>query len=90
MDGPNVNLKLPEKINEERTLNEFHCLIFIGSCGLHTIHTAFRSGVEATEWSIKKILTGSYYVLHDSPARREDYQEVTGSNKFPLNFCGTR
>ena len=32
MDGPNVNLKLPEKINEERTLNEFHCLIFIGSC----------------------------------------------------------
>ena len=74
MDGPNVNLKLLEKINEEQTLNEFHHLISIGSCGLHTIHGAFCAGVEATEWSIKKILTGAYYVLHYSPARREDVQ----------------
>ena len=54
------------------------------------MHGAFRAGAEATEWSINKILTGAYYVLHDSPARREDYQEVTGSKKFPLNFCSTR
>ena len=79
MDGTNVNLKLLEKINEERTSNEFHCLISIGSCGLHSIHGAFRACAEATEWSIKKILTGAYYVLHDSSARREDCQEVTGS-----------
>ena len=79
-----------EKINEERTSNEFHHLISIGSGVLHAIHGAFRAGAEATEWSIKKILTGAYYVLHDSPARRLDYQEVTGSNKLPLNFCSTR
>ena len=90
MDGPNVNLKLLEKINEERTSNEFHCLISIGSCGLHMTHGAFCAGAEATEWSIKKVLTGAYYVLHDSPARKADYQEVTGSNKFPLNFCSTQ
>ena len=59
IDGPNVNLKLLEKINEERTSNEFHRLISIGSCGLHAIHGAFRAGAEATEWSIKKILTGA-------------------------------
>ena len=53
IDGLNVNLKLLEKINEERTSNEFHRLISIGSCGLHTIHGAFRAGAEATEWSIK-------------------------------------
>ena len=79
-----------EKINEERTSNEFHHLISIGSGVLHAIHGAFRAGAEATEWSIKKILTGAYYVLHFSPARREDYQEVTGSKKFPSNFCSTR
>ena len=88
MDGPNVNLKLLEKVNEERTPNELHRLISIGSCGLHTIHDAFRAGTEATEWSIKKILTGAH-VLHDNPARRENYQEVTGSNRFPLNLCST-
>ena len=49
MDGPNVNLKLLEKINEERTSNEFHRLISIGSCGLHTIHGAFCAGAEAAE-----------------------------------------
>ena len=89
MDGPNVNLKLLEKSNEERTWNEFHRLISIGSCGLHTIHVSFRAGAEATASSTKNVLTGAYYVLRDSP-RREDCQEVTGSNKFPLNFCSTR
>ena len=90
MDGPNVNLKMLQKINEERTANEFHHLISVGSCELHTVHGASRTGAEATDWSIKKILRGAYIVLHDSPARREDYQEITGSDAFPLNFCATR
>ena len=76
MDGPNVNLKMLEKINKEQTSNEFHRLISIGSCGLHTIHGAFRPGAEATEWIIRKILTGASYVLDDTPARWKDFQEV--------------
>ena len=90
MDGLDVNLKLLEKTSEERTSNEFHRPIFIESCGLHLINGALRAGVDATEWNIEKILTGTYYVLHDSPARKEDYHKVTGSNKFPLNFCSTQ
>ena len=89
MDGLNVNLKLLEKISEERTSNEFRHQISMGTCRLHMIHGAFHTGAEATEWSIKKVLTRTYYILHNSPAKREDYQEVTGSNKFPLNFCST-
>ena len=89
IDGPNVNLKLLEKISEEQTSNEFHQLVSTGSYGLHMIHGAFHARAEKTEWSIKKILTGAYYVLHYSPARREDYQEVTGSKKIPSNFCST-
>ena len=49
MDGPNVDLKLLEKISEERTSNEFHRLISIESFGLHTIHGAFCAGAEATD-----------------------------------------
>ena len=49
MDGLNVNLKLLGKINEERTSNEFHRSISIGSCGLYMIHGAFDAGAEATE-----------------------------------------
>ena len=82
MDGPNVNLKMLQKIDEERTANEFHHLISIGSCGLHTVHGAFRTGAEATDWRIKKILRGACIVLHGSPAIREDYQEISGSDTF--------
>ena len=28
--------------------------------------------------------------LHDSPARREDYFNRTGSDEYHLQFCGTR
>ena len=65
MDGLNVNLELLKKINEERTSNEFHCLISIGSCGLHTIHGAFHAAAEAIEGSIKKILQEHimYYMI---------------------------
>ena len=89
MDGANIILKMLQKISEERKANEFHHLISIGSCGLHTIHGAFRTGPEATDWSTRKILRGAYIVLHDSTARREDYQEITGSDTFPVNFCAT-
>ena len=51
------------------------------------IHGALRAGAEARDWRIKKIVTGAYYILHYSPAGKEEYQEVTGSNKFSLNFC---
>ena len=34
MDGPNVNLKLLKMIQTERSENEQHQLIDIGSCGL--------------------------------------------------------
>ena len=61
MIGPTVNLKLLEKMNEEQNSNKFHRLISIGSYGLYMIHGAFRAGAEATEWSIKKILTEAYY-----------------------------
>ena len=42
MDGPIVNLKFIKKLQKDRLENEQHELINMGSCGLHTIHGAFR------------------------------------------------
>ena len=65
-------------------------LVNIGSCSLHIIHSAFKTGAESTNWAIKSTFKGAFHFLHDTPARRNDYISVTGSSKFPLFFCGTR
>ena len=90
MDGPSVNWKFFNSVTKKREEDELPALINIGSCGLHVIHGAFKTGVEATNWNIKKILRSAFYILHDSPARREDYESVTGCSKNPLNFCATK
>ena len=90
MDGPSVNWKFFNGVTKKREEDELHALINIGSCGLHVIHGAFQTGVDATNWNIKKTLHSAFYILHDSPERPEDYESVTGSSKYPLNFCATR
>ena len=90
MDGPSVNWTFYRTVSKEREENELHELINVGSCGLHVLHGAFKSGAEATDWNIKKTLRGSFQILHDSPARREDYESVTGCNQYPLFYCATR
>ena len=47
-------------------------------------------GCIATKWKQKEILKGAYNLLKDSPARREDYVEASGSDKFPFAFGETR
>ena len=48
MDGRNVNLKFLQLIQKDREENQQYGLIDIGSCGLHTIHNAFKTGAEET------------------------------------------
>ena len=38
---------------------------------------------------MKIFLKSCYQILHDSPARRDDYISITKSTKFPLAFCST-
>ena len=51
---------------------EQHELIDIGSCSLHIIHGAFKTGAEISGRSIKVIFKGVFTILHDIAARRED------------------
>ena len=56
----------------------------------HIIHGAFKTGIAASEWNIDGLLRSVWYLLHDSPARREDFLKISKSKKLPLKFCGTR
>ena len=38
---------------------------------------------------IKEALKGGFQLLHNSPARCEDYESVSGSTKYPLYYCAT-
>lgn len=89
MDGPNVNWKFIELIQKEHA-EQFggSQLVMVGSCGLHTLHNAFKCGF--TMWEMEKLLRALHYLFHNTPARREDYTKLTESSEFPLAFCGHR
>lgn len=91
MDGPNVNWKLyimQESIEKESGKKLFN----LGSCGLHILHNAFRDGCNTgAKWSIGYSLSSLRWLFKDSPARREDFTNVTaGCTIFSLNLCKHR
>ena len=90
MDESNINLKFYEALKQERNENLFLSLIDTDTCSLHSVRGAIGSGVETTFWGTKETLTGALHLLYDSPARREGFEVVTSSNKYPLFFCARR
>lgn len=64
----------------------------MGSCGLHIFYGAFKKGADASNWNVDQFLSNAYWLLKDSPARREDYAKAVGqiSPLMPLKFCKTR
>ena len=72
MDGPNVNWKMLNKITEERCSVEHYLgLINVGSCSLHVVHDAFRSGVIKTKWGIDSVLKALHNLFDESPAKEK-------------------
>ena len=90
MDGPNVNWKFAECLFRDRNEIGLSDLINFGSCSLHIVNGAFQTGATATAWDLKKILKATWQILHDSPARRDDFVSETDADVYPLPFCGTR
>ena len=89
MDGPSTNWAFLDLLTADREAEELPKLVNIGSCGLHIVHGAFKTGFESVDWAVKNTLKGCYNLFHDSPARRDDYVSVSGSDIFPLSFCAT-
>ena len=83
MDGLNVNLKVYKEFS--RLYKEKS-----STCSLDDVHNSFRTGVEATGSNAKKVLKGSFHILHNNPARRENYESQTGSATYSFKCCVTR
>ena len=62
-------------------------IIDIGSCSLHVVHGAFKSGIEATNWDLKKTMKAMWKIFDDSPARRIIYVKICEVNEFPARYC---
>ena len=86
MDGSSTNWKLFELIQKDWEEKEQKTFLDIGSCSLHIIHGAFKSGAEKNGWDIKSIFKAAYTILHGTSVRREDFIFVTSEERYPLSF----
>ena len=82
--------QLLQKVKDSRDELGHSKLVDFGSSNLHTVHGSFKTGAEASGWSIKQLLKSCHQILKDSPARRDNFISITGCSKFPLSFCETR
>nr|XP_042895913.1 uncharacterized protein LOC122268951 [Parasteatoda tepidariorum] len=90
MDGPAVNWKFYNNIQEDLLKEHGVQCNAIGSCGLHILNNAFYKGESETEWLIGSILSSIFYLFKDSPTRKEDFINQSTENKLPLKFCNHR
>ena len=84
MDGASVNHKFYRDMKEYCEREKLAEMINFGSCNLHILHGAFKSGFKSTGWEMKILLKSCYQILHDSPAHRDDYISITKSTKLDL------
>ena len=61
----------------------------ISSCGLDLVHDTFKTGSIAINWELYKVLQAIWNLLNNSPAIRNVYKTLDGTNEFPLHFCKT-
>ena len=84
MDGPNVNQNILDGLEEQLIENGHTKTINISSCAQHIVHGALQNGFCKTDWNIDKVLKSMYFLLNDSPARKNIYSGVGNASKFPF------
>ena len=52
MDGPKVNWKFYEMVEQELKSGYSWTLLNTGSCGIHTVHGAFKDGCDGAGWMV--------------------------------------
>ena len=73
MDGTSVNWSVLNVLDSKLEESNLTKTINIGSCNQHTVHDALKVAATKTEWGIGKILKALFWILSDSPSRRDDY-----------------
>ena len=66
MDGANVNYNFLQKVKDQRKELSSPGLTDFESCNLHTIHGAFKVGVESTAWNLKKVMKACFQLLKEA------------------------
>ena len=56
----------------------------IGSCCLHIVHRAFKTGLKLQGWKIDQVSRSMFGLLYKSPARRDTYIRVGETDQFPI------
>ena len=87
MDGPNINWKFYKDITLQ-IKTDFNDLIDIGSCGLRILHGAFKTAIEKNKLfgELESLFSSVYWLFKDFPARRDDFEKITGSSCYPIKF----
>ena len=90
MDDPNVNWAFFSELRNYRAENNMTKLLTTGSCVIHSIHGAFKTGENKADWNVKKLLKALHQILDDTTASYADCTNVTGRQQFPLPLCDRR
>lgn len=92
MDGPNVNFKMLTMLKKDLASKDPDGpqLVELGSCGLHTVHCAFKNAVHSTKWDVVEFLRSIYNLFKDVPSRRGDFGSLMDNPIFPIKFCPIR
>ena len=57
---------------------------------MHGVHGTFKKGAKESGWNLGNILCALWQIFHDTPAKRKDFIQITGSDLFPFWFCQHR
>ena len=49
-----------------------------------------KAGAKTSEWELQKLLKAMWQFIHDAPARRAMYENMSESTGYPAKFCGHR
>ena len=89
MDGPSANWKFFKMLYKDHRKDEQNELMNVELCSLHIKHT-LKTAAESSRWNIKPVFNRIFTILHDTPARRENYIAITEEERSPFFFCEAR
>lgn len=79
-DGPNVNIAVKRKLDEQITAAGGKQLVDIGFCNLHAVHNALRTGLAAVpSWCVDEFVQDVFYWFKNYPSRMDDYTTLVNA-----------
>ena len=90
MDGPNVNWNVLELVFDKLVSDNFSKTLNIDSCAQHIVRGSLKNGFQKSTWNMDKLLKSIFWILHDSPSRRDVYLREGDTDKFPLRLVSLR